>query len=167
MQQAEQQQLVRPGAKADFAGNALVVVVPHDARAAPTALADLARPAVKRLAIGIRRACRPADTRRRCSRRRASGRRSRPRRSARRRFARRSTTSPAARSTPASCTRPTPRPCPARSGSPSSCRRRARWSIRSRRSLPRPTPPTPRKFVAYVVSPAGQAVLARHGFGKP
>ena len=53
MQQAEQQQLVRPGAKANFAGNALVVVVPHDARAAPTALADLARPAVKRLAMGI------------------------------------------------------------------------------------------------------------------
>jgi len=53
MQQAEQQQLVRPGAKADFAGNALVVVVPHDAPAPPKTLADLAGPAVKKVAIGL------------------------------------------------------------------------------------------------------------------
>jgi molybdate transport system substrate-binding protein len=53
MQQAELQQLVRPGAKADFAGNALVVVVPHDAAAPPKTLADLAGPAVKKVAIGL------------------------------------------------------------------------------------------------------------------
>ena len=53
MQQAEQQQLVRPGAKADFASNALVVVVPSDAAAPPKALADLAGPAVKKVAIGL------------------------------------------------------------------------------------------------------------------
>ena len=53
MQQAEQQQLVRPGAKADFAGNALVVVVPHDAAAPPKTLGDLAGPAVKKVAIGL------------------------------------------------------------------------------------------------------------------
>ena len=53
MQQAEQQQLVRPGAKADFAGNTLVVVVPHDAAALPKTLADLAGPAVKKVAIGL------------------------------------------------------------------------------------------------------------------
>jgi len=53
MLQAEQQQLVRPGAKADFAGNTLVVVVPHDAAAPPKTLADLAGPAVKKVAIGL------------------------------------------------------------------------------------------------------------------
>jgi molybdate transport system substrate-binding protein len=53
MQQAERQQLVRPGAKADFAGNALVVVVPHDAAATPKTLADLTGPAVKKVAIGL------------------------------------------------------------------------------------------------------------------
>jgi len=52
MLQAEQQ-LVRPGAKADFAGNTLVVVVPHDAAAPPKTLADLAGPAVKKVAIGL------------------------------------------------------------------------------------------------------------------
>ena len=53
MQQAERQQLVRPGVKASFAGNALVVVVPHDAAAPPKTLADLAGPAVKKVAIGL------------------------------------------------------------------------------------------------------------------
>ncbi len=53
MLQAEQQQLVRPGAKADFAGNTLVVVGPHDAAALPKTLADLAGPAVKKVAIGL------------------------------------------------------------------------------------------------------------------
>ncbi|MCE9658109.1 MAG: molybdate ABC transporter substrate-binding protein [Burkholderiales bacterium] len=53
MQQAEQQQLVRPGARVNFVSNALVVVVPKDATALPKALVDLAAPAVKRVAIGI------------------------------------------------------------------------------------------------------------------
>ena len=53
MLQAEQQQLVRPGARANFASNALVVVVPHDAPAVPKALADLAAPEVRRIAIGV------------------------------------------------------------------------------------------------------------------
>ena len=53
MQQAEQHRLVRPGAKADFVSNALVVVVPHDAAAPPKTLADLAGPAVKKVAVGL------------------------------------------------------------------------------------------------------------------
>ena len=53
MQQAEQKQLVKPGAKVDFVSNALVVVVPHDAATPPKALADLAGPAVKKVAIGV------------------------------------------------------------------------------------------------------------------
>ena len=53
MQQAAQQRLVRPGARANFASNSLVVVVPQDARALPKTLADLAAPAVKKVAIGV------------------------------------------------------------------------------------------------------------------
>jgi molybdate transport system substrate-binding protein len=53
MLQAEQQQLVRTGARANFASNALVVVVPHDAPAVPKALADLAAAEVRRIAIGV------------------------------------------------------------------------------------------------------------------
>ncbi|MGZ5715284.1 MAG: molybdate ABC transporter substrate-binding protein, partial [Caldimonas sp.] len=30
-----------------------------------------------------------------------------------------------------------------------------------------PNPPAARQFVAYLVSPPAQAVLARHGFGRP
>ena len=55
MRQAQQQHAVRAGATVDFARNELVVVVP---RAAPTAaaidsLAALATPAVRRVAIGL------------------------------------------------------------------------------------------------------------------
>ena len=53
MQQAEQQQLLRPGARVNFASNSLVVVVPQDAPALPKTLADLAAPAVKKVAIGL------------------------------------------------------------------------------------------------------------------
>lgn len=53
MNQAEQQQLVKPGVRMNFVSNSLVVVVPSDAAAAPKALADLAAPAVKRVAIGV------------------------------------------------------------------------------------------------------------------
>ena len=53
MQQAEQQQLVRPGTRANFARNTLVVVVPQGATSPPKALADLADPAVKKVAIGL------------------------------------------------------------------------------------------------------------------
>jgi len=53
MQQAEQQQLVRPAARANFASNSLVVIVPRDAAAAPRTLAGLAAPGVKRVAIGL------------------------------------------------------------------------------------------------------------------
>ena len=53
MQQAEQRQLVKPGAKANFASNALVVVVPRAATAPPKALADLAGPNLKKVAIGL------------------------------------------------------------------------------------------------------------------
>jgi molybdate transport system substrate-binding protein len=53
MRQAVQQRLVKAGAAADAASNALVLVVPRDARVMPKALADLAAPGVKRVAIGL------------------------------------------------------------------------------------------------------------------
>jgi len=53
MQQAEQQHLVRPGAGVHFVSNSLVVVVPQDATAVPKTLADLKAPGVKKVAIGI------------------------------------------------------------------------------------------------------------------
>ena len=53
MQQAEQQRLVRPGAAASFARNTLVVVVPRAAAAPPKALDDLAGAGVKKVAIGL------------------------------------------------------------------------------------------------------------------
>lgn len=53
MNQAEQQQLVKPGTRVNFAGNSLVVVVPFDATQPPRALTDLAAPAVRHVAIGV------------------------------------------------------------------------------------------------------------------
>ena len=53
MNQAEQQQLVKPGARANFVSNSLVVVVPQDAAAVPKSLVDLTAPAIKRVAIGL------------------------------------------------------------------------------------------------------------------
>jgi molybdate transport system substrate-binding protein len=49
---AERQKLLVPGSRRTFARNALVVVVPSDARARPSALADLQQPAFRRIAIG-------------------------------------------------------------------------------------------------------------------
>lgn len=53
MDRAEQQKLLVRGSRADFARNALVVVVPRDAASLPKALADLAAPAFRRVAIGL------------------------------------------------------------------------------------------------------------------
>ena len=53
MNQAEQQQLVKPGTRVNFAANSLVVIVPNDAAALPRALADLNAAGVKHVAIGI------------------------------------------------------------------------------------------------------------------
>ncbi len=53
MNQAEQQQLVRAGSRADFAANSLVVIVPHDAATVPRTLADLAAPTIRKVAIGV------------------------------------------------------------------------------------------------------------------
>ena len=53
MNRAEQQKLIKRGSRVDFAGNALVVVVPGDAASLPKALADLAAPAIRRVAIGL------------------------------------------------------------------------------------------------------------------
>jgi molybdate transport system substrate-binding protein len=53
MNQAEQQQLVRPGTRFDFARNSLVVIVPQDAVAPPRALTDLGAPSFERIAIGV------------------------------------------------------------------------------------------------------------------
>jgi molybdate transport system substrate-binding protein len=53
MDEAERRRLVDPASRADFASNALVVVVPRNAPVAPKTLADLAGPAVRRIAIGV------------------------------------------------------------------------------------------------------------------
>jgi molybdate transport system substrate-binding protein len=53
MDEAARRQLIRPASRADFASNTLVVVVAADAGAAPRALADLAQPSVRRIAIGV------------------------------------------------------------------------------------------------------------------
>ena len=53
MNQAEQQQLVKAGSRADFASNSLVVIVPGDATAMPRSLRELDTPAVKKVAIGV------------------------------------------------------------------------------------------------------------------
>lgn len=53
MDRAEQQKLLLRGSRVDFAGNALVVVVPRDAASLPKALSDLAAPSFRRVAIGL------------------------------------------------------------------------------------------------------------------
>ncbi len=53
MNQAEQQQLVKPGTRANFVSNSLVVIVPQDAASVPKTLADLNAPAIKKVAIGV------------------------------------------------------------------------------------------------------------------
>jgi molybdate transport system substrate-binding protein len=53
MLQAEQQGLVKPGARVNFVSNSLVVIVPIDASSAPKTLADLTAPAIKKVAIGV------------------------------------------------------------------------------------------------------------------
>jgi molybdate transport system substrate-binding protein len=52
MDEAQRQDLVEPGTRIDFVRNALVVIVPADARTVPTSLADLGRDDVKKVAIG-------------------------------------------------------------------------------------------------------------------
>jgi molybdate transport system substrate-binding protein len=53
MNQAEQQQLVKPGARVNFVRNSLVVIVPEDATSMPRSLADLKAPAIRHVAIGV------------------------------------------------------------------------------------------------------------------
>lgn len=53
MDQAEQQQLVKVGTRVNFASNSLVVIVPVDAARSPQSLADLAAPSYRRIAIGV------------------------------------------------------------------------------------------------------------------
>ncbi len=53
MDQAQAQNLIIAAERRDFVSNTLVVAVPTDAKAAPKALADLARPAITRVAIGL------------------------------------------------------------------------------------------------------------------
>ncbi len=52
MNQAEQQRLVRPASRTNFARNSLVVIVPGD-RPRPQSLRDLAAAPVKQVAIGV------------------------------------------------------------------------------------------------------------------
>ena len=53
MDQAQRQNLIQAAGRRDFALNALVVIVPIGSSQTPSALADLARPAFKRIAIGL------------------------------------------------------------------------------------------------------------------
>ena len=53
MDQAEQQQLVKGGTRVNFVSNSLVVVVPSDAAAAPKSLNELTSPAIRKVAIGV------------------------------------------------------------------------------------------------------------------
>ena len=53
MDQAQQQNLIKAAARRDFAVNALVLVVPIRSANVPQAVADLARPAYARIAIGL------------------------------------------------------------------------------------------------------------------
>ncbi|MBS0444997.1 MAG: molybdate ABC transporter substrate-binding protein [Proteobacteria bacterium] len=52
MDEAQKQQLVKAEDRQDFVRNALVVIVPSDARQTPATLQDLNAPAIKRIAIG-------------------------------------------------------------------------------------------------------------------
>ena len=52
MDRADRQRLLVAGSRRDFVGNALVMVTPADGSLGIAALADLRRPAVKRVAIG-------------------------------------------------------------------------------------------------------------------
>jgi molybdate transport system substrate-binding protein len=52
MNQAEQQKLIRPGTRANFVSNSLVVIGPFD-RPPATSLTDLVSPAVRQVAIGV------------------------------------------------------------------------------------------------------------------
>lgn len=53
MDQAQAQNLVRPAQRRDFASNRLVVIVPTGNANVPQAVADLAQPAYARIAIGL------------------------------------------------------------------------------------------------------------------
>jgi molybdate transport system substrate-binding protein len=53
MSQAEQQRLVKPGTAANFVSNSLVVIVPQDAANMPKSLADLNAASIKHVAIGL------------------------------------------------------------------------------------------------------------------
>jgi molybdate transport system substrate-binding protein len=52
MDQAEKQRLIASGERRNFARNSLVVIVPRDSKAAITRLQDLGQPAVQKIAIG-------------------------------------------------------------------------------------------------------------------
>jgi molybdate transport system substrate-binding protein len=53
MDQAQAQSLVRPEQRRNFVSNVLVVIVPSDAKALPATLQDLAQPGYARIAIGL------------------------------------------------------------------------------------------------------------------
>lgn len=53
MDQAQQQQLIKPQARHNFAGNSLVVIVPSDSTLAPKTVQDLLSSKVTRIAIGM------------------------------------------------------------------------------------------------------------------
>ncbi len=52
MDAAQKQSLIQPASRQDFVSNALVLILPADSKLAPKSLADLAQPAVARIAIG-------------------------------------------------------------------------------------------------------------------
>ncbi|HEX4235168.1 MAG TPA: molybdate ABC transporter substrate-binding protein [Caldimonas sp.] len=52
MNQAEQQKLLKPGSRSNFVSNSLVVIVPGD-RPGPKALAELTTPSFRQIAVGV------------------------------------------------------------------------------------------------------------------
>ncbi|CBL44558.1 Molybdenum ABC transporter, periplasmic molybdenum-binding protein [gamma proteobacterium HdN1] len=52
MDQAEKQNLINKADRKDFVSNSLVVIVPADSKQRPSSLKDLTQPAIKRVAIG-------------------------------------------------------------------------------------------------------------------
>lgn len=52
MDEAQKQALIQPASRQDFVRNTLVLIVPTDSKQTLTSLADLARPAVQRIALG-------------------------------------------------------------------------------------------------------------------
>ncbi|MGZ5129694.1 MAG: molybdate ABC transporter substrate-binding protein [Caldimonas sp.] len=167
MDQAEQRQLVAGSERVNFVSNTLVVVVPADARRVPRTLNDLDSPAVKRIAIGL-----PASV--------PAGRYAKAALEKARLW-----TAVEARTIGAQSVRQALDYVArgevdaafvyATDAALMPDKVRVAFAVPSDPPVlypvaplvSSPNPPAARQFVAYLVSPPAQAVLARHGFGRP